>query len=96
MTSKAPGRQPRTAIADRPGIWLTPYQGERERVAERFIRTLLAGWAYGAIYRWIVETYAESLSGDETAVRPCRDDRVPEPGAHMGDAVGQAVFTDEL
>jgi transposase InsO family protein len=28
-----------------------PYRPQKSGKAERFIRTLLAGWAYGAIYR---------------------------------------------
>jgi transposase InsO family protein len=39
-----------------------PYRPRTNGKAERFIRTLLAGWAYGAIYRSSAER-AAALSG---------------------------------
>ena len=33
------------------GVRIRPYRPQTNGKAERFIRTLLAGWAYGAIYR---------------------------------------------
>jgi hypothetical protein len=36
------------------------------------------------------------LSGDETAVRPCREPLGSGELGPLGDAVGQAVLTDEL
>jgi transposase InsO family protein len=44
-----------------------PYRPRTNGKAERFIRTLLSGWAYGAIYRNSAER-AASLSGGSTSI----------------------------
>ena len=45
-----------------------PYRPRTNGKAERFIRTMLGGWAYGAIYGTSAERTAPSQAGSTTTI----------------------------
>jgi transposase InsO family protein len=64
-------------------IRIRPRRRQTNGKAERFIRTMLAGWAYGAIYRTSIDRTKPSTDGSTTTT--INGDTQPSTPNHQGD-----------